>query len=390
MSDRLDWRNGRDGAPWRGLALVWLLASACGRAPAEEPAAIRIGLLLDSGTYAARPTLRAAELAVAAVGEDGGLEAGGRRHRVELVVEDTGNTPEGGARATLELINQHQVVALIGSNTSLNAIPEAEIAGAAGVPIITPSATHPETTAGKRCSFRVAFTDPQQSRALARVAAEDLGTPPAAILYDAADAYSRDLAAEFRRAYEAEGGRLVAEESYTTGDRDFRPQLERIRQSRAGALFLPNFRGDVEPQIRQARQSGIDATFLGADAWLVPSLAGIPEAEGSYAVTHWQADGGADRAEARRFVERYRAAYGEDPLPPAANAFDAAGLLLRAIRDGGSAEPASICEQLSLLDGYRGVTGTLGFRGRDGDPRKPVLIVAIRDGRVVLHRLVES
>jgi branched-chain amino acid transport system substrate-binding protein len=255
--------------------------------------------------------------------------------------------------------------------------------------MITPSATHPETTAGKRCSFRVSFTDPEQSRALARFAAEDLGMPPAAVLYDAANAYNRDMAEVFHRAYEAAGGRVVAVETYTTGELDFGNQLTRIRESRPGILFLPNFRSEVEAQIRQARRLGIDATLLGGDAWLPQSLDELPEAEGSYAVTHWLVDVARDRAEARTFTADFRAAYGEDPVPPAANAFDAAGLLFRAITDGGSVEPASICRQLSLIEGYRGVTGTMTFLGGGGNPQKPVLIAAIRDGRVVLDRQVD-
>ncbi|MEE8522781.1 MAG: ABC transporter substrate-binding protein [Thermoanaerobaculia bacterium] len=118
-------------------------------------------------------------------------------------------------------------------------------------------------------------------------------------------------------------------------------------------------------------------------------MAGLPEAGGSYATTHWLVDAALARSEARAFIEDFRATYGEDPTPPAANAFDAAGLLLRAIRDGGSAEPASICRHLSQIEGYLGVTGTMTFRGGDGDPQKPVLIAAIREGEVVLHRLVK-
>ena len=372
------------------LAAAGLLlgVAACGPAP-EPPVEIRIGLIADPGSFASRPTVQGAEVAVGEVNDAGGLEVGGRRHRVVLRVAETENTQEGASRATLELIHRQGVVALVGSSHSRYALPEAEIADRKQIPIVIPGATHPRITSGKPYAFRVTFTNDDQSRALARFALHDLGAPPAAVLYDAANDYSRDLAEGFRRSYEADGGRIVAYEIYTSGETDFGDQLERIRDAGPGALFLPNLRPEVELQARQARALGIDATLLGGDAWLPRTMTGIPELEGSYSAAHWLPGVAEVRAEARTFIDDFRRIHGEDPLPSAAASYDACGLLMWAITAGGSSEPESIRRHLAELAGYRGVTGEITFRGTDGDPRKQVVIATLENGAVVLEKLVD-
>ncbi len=45
-----------------------------------------------------------------------------------MLMRDTGNTPEGATRASLELINREKVLAIVGSSFSRNAIPSGEVA----------------------------------------------------------------------------------------------------------------------------------------------------------------------------------------------------------------------------------------------------------------------
>lgn len=378
--------NGHRSPHATGLALL-VAALAC-VGPSSERDEIRLGLLVDRGTPNGAPIAQAAELAVAEVRAEGGLGIGGRRHQVRLLIEETENTPEDAARAALTLINQGRVAALVGSHISRNAMPEAEIADAAGVPFITTGATHPGVTAGKRHAFRVSFTNPVQSRALARFAVDDLGAPPTAILYDAANAYSRDFAETFRQAFEAAGGDVVAVETYTSGTQDFRPQLRRLRAAGPRALLLPSLRAEIEPQLRQIRELGIDATLLGVEGWLPEMLTGFPEAEGAFATTFWHRDLIAGRTRAERFIASYEAAYGQYPLNLAALTYDAFGLLFQAITSAGSGDSAAIREQLAQIEGYRGVTADLTFRGTDGDPETPVVIIELKNGEALLRKLV--
>lgn len=373
---------------------AWLILLACLNlagglvgcgGPPSEPAEIRVGLLVDSNR---EPPVAAARLAIRAVNEAGGIEVGGRPHQVVLVVENTQDTPEGASGAALKLINQQAVAALVGPGHSRTAIPAAEVANHARIPMISSGSTHPRTTAGKDCVFRVAFLDSFQGRVMARFAIDDLGATSASVLYDVASAYSRNVAAVFQRVFAAAGGRVVASESYTTGDQDFRDQLLRIRDGKPQVLFLPNFRDDVVAQTSQARRLGIDAAFLGSDSWTPPALTWQPELEGAFLSLHWHLDVGHANAGARAFIAAYRRAHDQDPTNIAALTYDAMNLLLAAIRSSGKGDPEAIRRALSRLEHFPGVTGEITYRGTGGDPPKQAVIAQLREGKVHFYRLV--
>lgn len=379
----------------RGPAAGWLVAlvclalagSSCSR-PSDPPAEIRIGLLADHPSGVADITLEAAELAVAKANAGGGIEIDGRKHPVKLFVEDTGDTPEGATQATLQLINRERVAAIVGSSFSRNAIPSGEIAERAGIPMICPGSTHPRTTAGRRYVFRVSFIDPFQGRVMASFARRDLGLGTAAVLYDVAEAYSRDIAAEFREVFEADGGRVVAFEPFTTGDLDFTRQLERIADLDPEAVLLPNYPDQIVVQGRELRRLGSDAVLLGCDAWLASGLETSEGLDGSFFSVSWHRDLARSNAAAQAFITEYREARGDEPGAIAALSYDAFGLLFEAIARARAVDPEAIRDALADLEEYPGVTGPITFRDRGGDPLRTSAILRIADGEVRLYRLV--
>ena len=354
--------------------------------PAPTP--IRVGVLADLETPGGPATVNAARMAVQAVNDSGGVKVDGRRHTVELFVEDTRNTPQGAVEATKKLINQAGVVVLVGPNISRNAIPVAEVAENLGIPMITPGSSNPRTTAGKRYVFRATFTDPVQGRVMAHFARADLSASTAALLYDEANPYSRDIAGVFGAVFEAEGGRVVAEERYTTGASDFRSSLARIAATGASVLFLPNGSREAGLQAVQARAAGVTAVLLGSDLWSPTLLAGVRALDGAYFSHGWHPDMAASNPRAKAFVEAYRARYASDPFPLAALTYDAFGLLFEAIQVQGSAAPAAIREGMAVIHGYRGVTGLISFNG-SGDPAKSVVISRFKTGTVMIYKVVD-
>lgn len=367
------------------LSLLSLLVGCHGSA---ERAEIRIGLLVDRTDPADVATVDAACLAVSAVNDAGGLDVGSEKHHIVLLTEDMKTTPGEAVDAARRLIHQQGVVALVGPSKSHFAIPVANVAENARVPMISPVSTNPQTTAGKLFVFRVAFLDSFQGQVLARFALEEIRTPTAAVLYDVANTYSRDIATIFQQTFEAAGGQVIAFESYTTGDQDFRPQLQRIRDTGSPVLFLPNFTPDVAVQVRQARQLGLDATFLGSDGWIPDMLTDHPEVEGAFVAHHWHLDVADTNPEARGFIAAYRQANDHDPTPSAALTYDAFGVLFQAIRHAKRAVPELIRDALSRIENYQGVTGAITFRGAGGDPQKPIVMVQLKGGHMRFDKLV--
>ena len=370
-----------------GLLTLGLVA--CALPPAAAPAEVHIGLITTlSGELAesyGTPTVDAARLAIQPVNDGGGLDVGGRKQKVTLVIEDDQDRAEVAAAAAQKLINQEKVVALIGPSLSRNAIPVADVAENARIPMISPDSTNPATTAGKKYAFRAAFIDPFQGRVIARFARDDLHAQKAAVLYDIASAFNKGIAEVFKQAFTDGGGEVVAFESYTTGEKAFGPQLARIKQSGASVLFLPNYDNDVPAQAQQARQAGISATLLGADSWSTIPPGDRVDLEGGFFSGSWSS--GLTSEQAQAFIKAFRQPYNSEPNDVSALTYDAVGLLLEAIRNQNRADPEAIRAGLAGIKDYKGVTGDIGYAG-SGDPVKSAVISQVKDGKFVLYKQV--
>src|SRR5690606_23836210 len=112
----------------------------------------------------------------------------------------------------------------------------APICQAAGVPMLTPTGTGDQITSVGDYIFRGAYKDSFQGRVMAQFAIEYLGLKEAAIIYDVANDYSVGLRTAFKTTFEELGGKIVAEESYSTGDTDFSAQLTSLAMRNPEAL----------------------------------------------------------------------------------------------------------------------------------------------------------
>lgn len=343
---------------------------------------IRIGVIASmSGELAnyGQETRRAAELAIEEIKSHGGLVLDGQPHEVVLFFEDDQDNPEISVRAAVKLMSQDKIVALVGPHLSRNAIPVANVAEQVRVPMISPVSTNPETTRNKDYVFRVGFVDPFQGAVLARFARTELHAQHAAVLYDIASAYNRDLAEFFRAGFEQEGGKVVAFTSYTTGEQHFRKQLNLIRDSEADVLFLPNYKNEVQLQAQQARELGIAATLLGSDSWAVLEDSNLDVLNGSFFSAQFAED--VDQERVRAFITLYRQRYGQMPNDVTALTYDAFGLLFAAIQHQGKADSDSIQRGLRKVYNYPGLSGSISYE-QSGDPVKSVFIMQIQHGSI--------
>ncbi len=301
------------------------------------------------------------------------------------MVEEIDDTPEEAVAAAQKLINQENVVVIVGPQFSGDAIPAGEVAEIGRIPMICPIATNPQVTAGRQYVFRMSFVDDFQGGVMARFARHRLGAQTAAVLYDVANAYNRGIAEFFKEVFETLGGQVVASETYTTGERDFTPQLERIKQQEPEVLFLPNYSNDALLQAQQARQIGVGAVLLGSDGWDQRSLPGLPEFEGAFMSAHWSVDIQDERTQS--FVSTYRQTFNQEPNDTAALTYDAFGILFDVLNSQGQVDPQLIRDGLYNLDPYRGVSGTIDFQD-SGDPLKGAVILQFIDGQDVFYELV--
>ncbi len=374
----------------RTFSLLLALLAALGTASCDTDRSLKLGVIaeLTGDMPAVGASCRnAAQMAVEEVNAAGGLEIGAERVKLKLVVEDNAGKADQSAVAAQKLITQDEVLAIVGPNASRYAIPAAEVAESAGTVLVTPWSTNPKTTVDgvtgkpKKYVFRACFVDPFQGGVLARFALENLKAERAALLYDVASDYNKGIAEVFRESFERLGGKVVAYETYTTGDKDFSAQLTKIKDAKPQVVFLPNYYSEVPLQVQQAKRLGIDVPFIGSDSWGSDELLKLGGADmnGYFFSTHYSADNAAPAA--KKFLQDYEATYGAKPDDVAALTYDAFGLLFGAIRTAGKADRDAVRAALSTLAEYRGVTGDLQFRADSRDPVKSAVILQIREGR---------
>jgi branched-chain amino acid transport system substrate-binding protein len=370
--------------------LVGMVLSACQPA---APTNIKVGLnveLTGSIPVVGESSKNAAELAVKEINDAGGLEVGGTKYTIELLVEDNEDKAES-AVAVAQKLATSGALAMIGPNASRNAIPASVVAESSQMPMISPWSTNPkttlvgDTTEPKKYVFRAAFIDDFQGVVAARFAKDELNTTAPAVLYDVASEYNKGIAEVYKKALEDSGIQVVAFETYTTGDKDFSAQLTKIKDAGADSLFLPNYYSEVPLQVQQAHKVGFNGAILGSDSWgnlELMTLCGA-ECEGYYFTTHYAPDIATPKAQA--FIQAYEAAYGKTPDDVAALTYDSFGLLFQAIQAAGTIERQAVRDALAGITSFEGVTGNMQFMGT-GDPVKSAVILQVKEGKFVYFK----
>ena len=301
--------------------------------------------------------------------------------KIRLHVEDDQGRAEEAASVVTKLITATNVVALIGENSSNQSLAAAPIAQSNGVPMISPSSTNPAVTEKGEYIFRVCFTDPYQGKALASFVRNQLKLDTAAILTDRKNDYSVGLAGVFRKEFEAAGGKIVGEQSYSGGDTEFRPQLTTLRGASPQVLFIPGFYTEVGQIAIQARDLGLTIPLVGGDGWDSPAVIQIggKAIEGSYFSDHYFV--GDTRPVVQKFVNEYRKRHGKNPEATAALGYDALYMYVNAVKRAGSIDRKAVRDQIAATKDYEGVAGTITM-GADRNPIKPVAMIKIENGQM--------
>jgi branched-chain amino acid transport system substrate-binding protein len=324
-------------------------------------------------------------LAVDEINSAGGVN--GRKIRV--VSEDDQSKAEEAANAVTKLINQNNVVAIIGEVASSSSLAAAPICQSNKVPMITPSSTNDGVTKKGDYIFRMCFIDPYQGEAMANYLSKQAGMKRAAILIDNKSDYSTGLAQFFERTFVANGGQIVAKASYAQGDSDFRSQLTNIKSSNPEVIFVPGYYNDIGQISIQARDLGMKQPLAGGDGWESPKLIEIggKALEGCLYSNHYHIDDPAPAV--REFVQKYDERFGTKPDSLAALGYDSTRVLAEAIKRAGTTDSVKLRDAIAATKGFSGVTGMINL-GPDRNPiGKKLAILEIKNGQLTLKATVD-
>jgi branched-chain amino acid transport system substrate-binding protein len=328
-------------------------------------------------------TKNGVEMAADEINKAGGLNG----RQIKILTEDDQGEPNKAATVVTKLINQDKVIAILGEVASSNSLAAAPKAQEAKIPMISPSSTNPAVTQVGDYIFRVCFIDPFQGEVMAKFAATNLKAKRAAILYDFNSDYSRGLFQFFKRSFTSLGGQVVAEKSYTQGDRDFSGQLTAIRAANVDVIYVPGYYGEVGVIANQTKQLGIKAPLLGGDGWDAPQLwqLGGAALNGDYISNHYSVD---DPSPAiRKFVADYQARYNVLPDALAALGYDSMKVLADSITRAAGTDSAKLRDAIAGTKNFAGVTGVITI-----DPErnavKPAVVLKLQDSKFVYETTI--
>src|SRR6516225_960572 len=308
--------------------------------------------------------------------------------KIQLIVED--NQTKQGETTTIarKLISQDHVAAIVGEVASSKTLEAAPIAQAAKIPLIATAATNPKVTQTGDYVFRVCFTDDFQAVVIARFVLEKLKAKNIAFMTDVKQDYSVGLTNIAKDYLAKNGGNVVKEQSYSSGDKDFRAQLTDIKSANPDVIIITGYYPEASLIAKQARQFGIKATLVGGDGWDGSSLipVGGKAIEGAFFSNHFSTE---DKSPlVQDFVKKYKQKYNAVPDAFAALGYDAAKLLADAIKRAGSTDPEKIRAAIQDTKEFPGVSGKITI-GTDRNAVKSAVIVTIKDGALKYAETIE-
>jgi branched-chain amino acid transport system substrate-binding protein len=304
------------------------------------------------------------------------IKLGGQEVKFELLAEDDAGDPKQGTAAAQKLVDA-KVNGVIGHLNSGTTIPASSIYNAAGVPQVSPSATNPKyTQQGFKTAFRVVAHDGQLGGTLGRYAVKEVKAKNIVIIDDRT-AYGQGVADEFEKAVKAAKGSVVGREFTNDKATDFNAILTKLKGKKPDLVFFGGMDAVAGPLMRQMKQLGISAKFMGGDGICseeLVKLAGDAMADGQVVCAE---AGGVTKEKAAgmdAFKARFKKEMGSDVQIYAPYVYDAVMTMASAMQKANSADPKKYLPELAKIS-YDGVTGKIQFDAK-GD---------IKDGALTLY-----
>lgn len=317
----------------------------------------------------------AIQMATEEVNKSGGING----KQVILVTEDDQSDSSKAETAVKRLIDEKNVIAVLGEVASSSSIAGGKVCQSKQIPMISPSSTNKAVTEVGDYIFRVCFIDPFQAAVVARFSHDVLKANNVAIYTNKAQTYSVGFSHDFKDAFEKMGGKIVKEQSYGKDDKDFRGALTAIKAANPQAILVPGYYSDAGSIAKQARELGITVPLLGGDGWDSTALfdTGGDAVNGCYFSDHMSVDN--PNPTVQKFVDSFKKKYnGKKPDALAALAYDAANLLFDSIRRAKSLSHQDIRDAIAATKDYQGVTGSITMDA-NRNASKPAVMIKVEN-----------
>ena len=312
------------------------------------------------------------------------VKVGDKEYKIELVIADNKSDKVEAANAAQRLVDHDKVHVVLGSWGSSLSMAAGPIVKDKKVPAVALSATNPLVTKGNDFYFRVCFIDPFQGTVMANYAFKEVKAKNAVIIREVSNDYSVGLAKFFADSFKkltGDEGAILAELNYNTNDQDFTAQLTTLKAKQPDVIFAPGNYTESALLVKQARELGITAPFLGGDTWETPEFidVGKQAVEGAVLSTFFATEVPITDT-SKVFLDAYRKQYNKEPAAVTALGFDGYLVARAAIERAGSLDGTKIRDALLETKEFPGAAGLISF-DENRDATKSAVIKVVKDGK---------
>jgi len=357
------------------LAVIIFAAGACAKKPAGQKY-ITIGALLpltgedsDEGFRA----LNGLYLAKKEINENGGVM--GKKLDV-IVLNDRGN--EEYIVQQYNRLKEKGVAAIIGSSYSGVTIALANAAEKDGIPVISPTASSPDVTKGRKNVFRAIFIDDYQAQVMAYFARNSLNAKTAVIFKNKNNDGFNHIVEIFAESFKERGGSIMAAEPYSTWN-DFAGILRKYANNPPDVIFCPEDYVPAAKLANTAYEAGlVNTPILGSDAWdgLLTYIYNPDTMKNIYYSAPFSFDD--QDANVVKFVRDYFDCFSQMPLSGSATAYTCVYILTEAIKKAGGVDKDAFVSAIKENE-IDSITGHIRF-DENNNPHTNVYIIHLKGG----------
>lgn len=300
--------------------------------------------------------------------------------KVVLRIEDSKAMPKEAVNAYMKLKSTDNPPIIFGLLSSPEVLSVAPIAEKDKTIIFSSGASSPLISSAGDYIFRNVPSDLLEASLMAETAIKKLGLKKVAILYINSD-YGIGAQTKYKQKYEELGGKIVAEESFTANQTDFKTNLLKIKNSNPDGIYFIGYK-ELGRMVKQAKELNIKAQYLSNALFEDPEILDIAgkSADGLIFTTFYFDPGSSDER-TKNFVNQYKKQYGKIPDGFAVAAYDAVHVVFNAIGDN-NVTSESIKSNLYAISVFKGLLGDFKFDSF-GD-----VILPVKLKTVINHKFV--
>ena len=336
---------------------------------------IRIGVILPlSGEDAAlgKNALDGMELAVRKANRKGGVDF----RKVQLIIKNSAGDPAKAAQFAREMIENDNVVALLGAYNSAEALQLKFIAESERVPFVAAMSTNETLVHKAKYTFQSTLNDEIQGAALAYYIANKcrFKNPVFMLNTDIGAIYQRGVALRAAQAWADFAKREPVRMTYSSSMKSFEPLIKKCIREDIDLIVLPDFPKTAKRFILEARRLGYNGAFGGSDSYDHPEITNSSEKLGScFFSTPYHINGKSD--ENIEFKELMQSEFKRLPSFAEAMGYDGMNFVLKALR--GAYTPDEIAANMKNMRSFYSVSGTMLYHPHKELMLHPVFIMEV-------------